>query len=45
MKLGGKNANKGKKGPQKQGKPTDRSAKRGAAFKAGGSKKGGGKSA
>jgi nucleolar protein 12 len=45
LKLGGKNANKGKKGPQKQGKPTDRSAKRGAAFKAGGSKKGGGKSA
>jgi nucleolar protein 12 len=42
LKLGGKNANKGKKGPQKQGKPTDRSAKRGAAFKAGGSKKGGG---
>lgn len=45
LKLGGKNANKGKKGPQKQGKPTDRSARRGAAFKAGGSKKGGGKSA
>jgi nucleolar protein 12 len=40
LKLGGKNGNKGKKGPQKQGKPTDRSAKRGAAFKAGGSKKG-----
>ena len=40
LKLGGKKGNKGKKGPQKQGKPTDRSAKRGAAFKAAGSKKG-----
>jgi nucleolar protein 12 len=40
LKLGGKGGGKYKKGPQKQGKPTDRSAKRGAAFKAGGSKKG-----
>lgn len=40
LKLGGKGAGKKKQGPQKQGKPTDRSAKRGAAFKAGGSKKG-----
>lgn len=40
LKLGGKGGAKNKKGPQKQGKPTDRSARRGAAFKAGGSKKG-----
>jgi nucleolar protein 12 len=40
LKLGGKGGGKNKKGPQKQGKPTDRSARRGAAFKAGGSRKG-----
>lgn len=40
LKLGGKNSGKKKQQPQRQGKPTDRSAKRGAAFKAGGSKKG-----
>lgn len=39
LKLGGKGGGK-KKQPQRQGKPTDRSAKRGAAFKAGGGKKG-----